>query len=196
MKTKQITGIAILVTSALLIATTAQAQKSGQSIQISYGVVVGSKYVQEKSDAGKAALVGGTVGLYSARNKSSSTKWASAAVGAGLAGRGKKKSEGSREAREYQIKTSTGVVVIISDQTEIHVDDCVQVENPGSTNANIRRVAATFCDPASAQVVAEVHDEMLEEAQECVSAKQELSTAETDEAVDRALRKISILCDT
>jgi len=173
-----------------------QAQKSGQSIQIQYRVVVSSKYVQEKSTAGRSALVGGAIGLYSARDKSSSTKAASSAVGAGLAGRNKKKSEGSREAREYQVKTATGVVVIISDQTEIHVDDSVQLENPGNTNANIRRVAATFCDPASAAVVAEVQDEMLEEAQECVAAKQELSAADTDEAVDRAQRKISILCDT
>jgi hypothetical protein len=37
------------------------AQKSGQSIQIQYGVVVASSYVQEKSDAGKAALLGGAV---------------------------------------------------------------------------------------------------------------------------------------
>ena len=196
MNTKLVSGITILTIAAFLIAESAQAQKSGQSIQIQYGVVVSSKYVQEKSTAGRSALLGGAVGLYSARDKSSSTKAASAAVGAGLAGRNKAKSEGSREAREYQVKTATGVVVIISDQREIQVDDCVQVENPGNTNANIRRVAATFCEPESAEVVAELQDEMLEEAQECVAAKQELSAAATDDAVDRALRKISILCDT
>jgi hypothetical protein len=104
--------------------------------------------------------------------------------------------QGSRDAREYQVQTATGSIVIISDQTEIQVDDCVIVENPGGGNANIRRVASTYCDPASADVVAELQDEMLEEAQECVAAKQELSAAETDEAMDRAFRKISILCDT
>ena len=196
MKTQQAFGFAILLTSVFFTSSSVLAQKSGQSIQISYGVVVGSKYVQEKSDSGKAALKGGTIGLYSARDKSSSTKWASAAVGAGLASRNKARSEGSREAREYQVKTNTGVVVIISDQTEIQVDDCVQLENPGSTNSNIRRVAATFCAPDSAEVIADVQDEMLEEAQECVAAKQEVSTAETDEALDRALKKMSIFCDT
>ena len=180
----------------IFVSGSVQAQKSGQSIQIQYGTVVSSKYVQEKSTAGRSALKGGAIGLYSARDKSSSTKAASAAVGAGLAGRNKAKSEGSREAREYQVRTATGVVVIISDQVEIHVDDCVQLENPGNTNANIRRVAATFCEPKSAEVVADLQDEMLEEAQECVAAKQELAGADTDEAVDRALRKISILCDT
>ena len=86
--------------------------------------------------------------------------------------------------------------MIISDQTEINVDDCVVVETPSKGNANIRRVANTYCDPASAEVVAELQDEMLEEAEECVMAKRELAAADTDEAVDRALRKISILCDT
>jgi len=141
------------------------AQKSGQSMQIQYGVVVASKYVQEKSNAGKGALVGGAIGLYAGN------------------------------AREYQVRTSTGVTVIISDQTEIVVDDCVIIETPNKGNSNIRRVASTYCDPASAEVVADLQDEMLEEAQECAAAKSELSAATSDDAVDRALRKISILCD-
>ena len=45
-----------------LISSPLMAQKSGQSIQIQYGVVVASKYVQEKSNAGKGALVGGSIG--------------------------------------------------------------------------------------------------------------------------------------
>jgi outer membrane lipoprotein SlyB len=172
------------------------AQKSGQSMQIQYGIVVASKYVEEASNAGKGALIGGAVGLYSARGKSTSTRVASSAIGAGLGGATASKAQGSREAREYQVRTATGMVVIISDQTEVHVDDCVIVENPGSTNANIRRVAQTYCDPASAEVVADLQDEALEEAEECAAAKRELAAADTDAAVDRALRKISILCDT
>lgn len=54
----------------------------------------------------------------------------------------------------------------------------------------------SYCDPASAEVVAELQTKMLEEAQECVMAKEELLAAATDDAVDRALRKISMLCDT
>ena len=73
--------------------------------------------------------------------------------------------------------------------------NCVIIETPSKGNANIRRVASTYCDPASAEVVDELQDEMLEEAEECAAAKSELATADTDDAVDRALRKISILCD-
>lgn len=172
------------------------AQKSGQSIQIQYGVVVASKYVEEKSNAGKGALVGGAVGLYSSKGKSSGTKFRRTVGGAAVGGAVTSGVQGDRSAREYQVQTASGAIVIISDQTEIQVDDCVVVENPGGKNANIRRVSGTYCDPASADVVADLHDEMLEEAQECVDAKSELSAASSDEAVDRALRKISIICDT
>ena len=171
------------------------AQKSGQSIQIQYGVVVASKYVQEKSDAGKGALVGGAIGLYTGKGKSSGKKFRRATAGAVAGGVATSAVQGSRDAREYQVKTSTGVTVILSDQTQIAVDDCVIIETPNKGNANIRRVASTYCDPASAEVVAELQDEMIEEAQECAAAKSELAAADTDAAVDRALRKTSILCD-
>jgi len=172
------------------------AQKSGQSMQIQYGIVVAAKYVQERSNAGKGALVGGAIGLYAGKGKSSGTKFRRTAAGAAVGGATASAVQGSRAAREYQVRTATGVIVIISDQTEIQIDDCVLVETPSKGNANIRRVTNTYCEPESAAVVAELQDEMREEAEECVSAKRELASADTDQAVDRALRKISILCDT
>ncbi len=179
----------------ILFSSPLMAQKSGQSIQIQYGVVVASKYVQEKSNAGKGALVGGAIGLYAGKGKSSGTKFRRATAGAVIGGATTSAVQGSRDAREYQVRTSSGITVILSDQTQIAVDDCVIIETPNKGNANIRRVANTYCDPASAEVVAELQDEMLEEAEECVAAKSELAAADTDAAVDRALRKISILCD-
>ena len=196
MKIYQVLGTAIFLSITFLLAGTALAQKSGQSMQIQHGIVVSSTYVQEKSTAGRSALVGGAIGYGLTRNKSSSKKAAATVTGAAIGGASKSRSEGSREARQYEVATASGMVVIISDQTEIQVDDCVVVENPGNSNANIRRVAPAMCEPESADVVAELQDELLEEAQECVAAKQELSAADTDDAVDRALRKISILCDT
>ena len=47
--------------AALMASTALHAQKSGQSMSIQYGVVVSSTYVQEQSDAGKAALVCGAI---------------------------------------------------------------------------------------------------------------------------------------
>jgi hypothetical protein len=88
------------------------------------------------------------------------------------------------------------MTVIISDQTEIAVGDCVVVENAGSNRANIRRVTQTYCEPESQEVVAELQDEMMEEAEECLAAKRELAAAQTDEAFDRAVRKTEILCNS
>lgn len=181
--------------SLLFTAADAMAQKSGQSMSIQYGVVVGSSYMQEKSEAGKGALVGGAVGYGLTRNKSSSKKAAATVTGAALGGAAKNKSQGSREARQYEVQTASGMVVIISDQTEIQVDDCVRVENPGGSNANIRRVDDAYCDPASAEVVAELADDALEEANECADAKKELAAAQDDAAFDRAYRKVEILCN-
>lgn len=196
MKATRLLLLLVVLPVVLLSSNPLLAQKSGQSMQIQYGIVVASKYVQEKSNAPKGALVGGAIGLYAGKGKSSGTKFRRTAAGAAVGGALASGAQGSREAREYQVKTATGFIVIISDQLEVHVDDCVLVENPGNSNANIRRVAYTYCDPASAEVVAELQDEMLEEAEECVMAKRELASADTDNAVDRALRKISILCDT
>jgi hypothetical protein len=196
MKASRLLVSLVVLSLAFLASNSLLAQKSGQSMQIQYGYVVASKYVQEKSNAGKGALIGGAIGLYSGKGKSSGTKFRRTAAGAVVGGATASAIQGSRDAREYQVRTATGMIVIISDQTEVHVDDCVVVETPSKGNANIRRVADTYCDPASAEVVAELQDEMLEEAEECMMAKRELATADTDEAVDRALRKISILCDT
>jgi outer membrane lipoprotein SlyB len=186
--------------TALILATSfapqSYAQKSGQSMQIQYGIVTGSKYVKEKSKAPIGALLGGALGLVMGKGKSGGTKVATTAIGAGLGAATSSAVQGNRDARQYTVSTSSGEIVIISDQTEIQLDDCVLVENPGTGNANIRRVPPTLCDPASATVVADLSDGMHEEAQECVAAKTELSNAQDDAAVDRALRKISILCDS
>lgn len=187
-------GLASLL---LLAVTTADAQRSGQSISITYGVVTGAKAIQEKSNAGKGALLGGTLGYATtSSSRSSSSRRKNTAIGA-LAGAGiASAAQGDRSAKEYTVETGAGMTVIISDQTEIVVGDCVVVENAGSNKANIRRVDPTLCEPESAEVVAELADEMLEEAQECVDAKAELSAAQDDASFDRAIRKVEILCNT
>lgn len=179
-----------------LISADALAQRSGQSIAISYGVVTAAKSVKEQSDAGKGALLGGTIG-YATTSSSRSSKSArrnsamGALAGAAIAG----SAQGDRSAKEYTVDTGNGQTRIISDQTQIVVGDCVVVENAGSNNANIRRVDAVLCEPESAEVVEELAEELMEEAEECLSAKQELAAAGDDAAFDRAIRKVEILCN-
>ena len=58
-------------------------------------------------------------------------------------------------------------------------------------------MSQTACQPESKSVMQDpaIQEEMQEEAAECTTAKKELAAAKTDAEVDRALRKISILCD-
>jgi hypothetical protein len=94
------------------------------------------------------------------------------------------------------VTTNEGTMIqIATEQTELRVDDCVFVEEAGGS-ANIRRAPATACDPASQQVMqdAAIIEEMQEEASECAAAKQELVDADSDDAIDRAVRKVKLLC--
>ncbi|MEM1411287.1 MAG: hypothetical protein AAGH19_02935 [Pseudomonadota bacterium] len=186
-----------LLTLAALIPLPAEAQRSGQSISITHGTVTGARAVQEQSNAGKGALLGGTLGYATtSSSRSSSSRRRNTAMGALAGAAVSSAAQGDRSAKEYTVDTGNGTTVIISDQTEIVVGDCVVIENGGSNSANIRRVDATLCEPESAEVVEELAEEMMEEAQECADAKSELSAAQDDAAFDRAIRKVEILCNT
>lgn len=190
-----------LLLGTLLLMTTANdvpAQKSGQSITITHGIVTGARATQVSSNAGGGALVGGTLGYAMSGGKSSSRKARNAALGAIAGGAVAGASQGDRSAMEYTVQTQTGAVKIISDQTQIVVGDCVIVENAGSNQGNIRRADASVCEAASREVVAskEMQEEFQEEAAECLKAKQELAAAGDDAAFDRAIRKVDILCNS
>ncbi len=84
---------------------------------------------------------------------------------------------------------------IVTEQTEIRIDDCVIVEESGG-RANIRRTALSACDVAPQPIMNEpdIQAELQEEAAECTAAKDQLLNAETDEQMEFAVRKIQILC--
>ena len=94
----------------------------------------------------------------------------------------------------YTVDTGSGATKVVTDQTEIHMGDCVVVEMVND-RANIRRVNPEVCDPAAAVVVQELNQEFVEEAEECAMARAELAAAKTDAEFDRALMKIDILCN-
>jgi hypothetical protein len=82
----------------------------------------------------------------------------------------------------------------VSDQREIRIGDCVAVEKAGDT-ANIRRMSASFCDPANAQAVGAVAPQVRQEAEECLAAKQQLVDATTTSTAELAAKKIELLCN-
>ncbi len=189
-------GVVIVAACVMVSVTDALAQRAGQTASIRYGTVVGMQTVDlNNADALKGALVGGAFGAALTKSsKSSSRRRRNAAIGAvvGTAAGAAKRQTG----RRYSVRTNEGTVMqIVTEQTEIRVDDCVIVEEAGG-RANIRRTALSACDVASQAIMNEpdIQAELQEEAAECTVAKDGLNNAETDEQLEFAMRKIQILC--
>ena len=172
----------------------ALAQKTGQSARITVGVVTHVQTVNLKSNTGRNALLGGAAGWALARNQSSSKQAAAALGGAALSGGATSRSQGANTGTQYTVQTSAGSAIqVITDQTEIRIGDCVTVEET-SNGANVRRSDPAMCK-APPEVLAQVEDELQEEANECDQAKQRLIAAETAEQVDVARQVVEILCN-
>jgi len=190
-----IASIALLIAAELLLAPTlAEAQKKGQSAKIQHGIVVKSERVDlSENKAPSGAVVGGTIGLMTGRS-SGYKRRRNAAIGAAAGGLLGAAGSTQQMGMMYTVEIAGGAIKVVTDQTEIHMGDCVVVEET-SQGANIRRVNREVCDPAAADVVAELQEEFQEEAAECASARAELAAAKTDAEFDRALMKIDILCN-
>lgn len=172
----------------------ALAQKAGQSAKVTTGIVEQRQQVQLQSEAGKGAVVGGTLGLLSAGGKSSSKKARNTIIGAAAGGALSGAAQGDRSGMAYTVRTGTGTTIrVITDQTEVQVGDCVVVEEVNNT-ANIRRMTATLCEDESARAVAELQPSLDAEANECAQAKQQLVEVTNADDFDLARRKVEILC--
>ena len=172
----------------LIFATTikpALAQASGQSTTVNIGIVERAERVTLKSSgSGKGAVVGGVVGYNVGSGKSKSRKRRNAiiggAIGSGIA------SSGSSPGMQYTVKVGDGsAIVVVSDQLELKVGDCVSVEQVRDT-ANIRRQDPAACNPAVKEALHDLQDELIEDANECAAVKQELLNAKTIEEVELA----------
>ena len=185
---------AFLVADLFLAPAPAEAQKKGQSMSVQHGIVVKSERVDiSENKVPSGAAVGGTLGLLTG-GSSGYKRRRNAAIG--VAAGGVLGAAGSTQqlGRMYTVDTAAGQTKVVTDQTEIHIGDCVVVEM-ADNRANVRRVNREVCDPAAAEVVKELEEEFQEEAAECASARAELAAAKTDAEFDRALMKVDILCN-
>lgn len=170
----------------------ATSHRVGQSATVHFGVVSRAEEVTLGSDAAKGAIIGGTIGMMAGRG----SRAGGAITGAALGGAATAAAEGDRTGMAYTVQKADGSSTrIVSNQREIHVGDCVAVERVASS-ANIRRASADFCDPANAQAVISADDAIESEALACQAAKQELAGAPSEEALDLAIRKVELLCDS
>jgi len=186
--------VVFFVTGLMLTPAPAEAQKKGQSAKIQHGIVVKSERVDlSDNKTTQGAVVGGTIGLLTGRS-SGYKRRRNAAIGAAAGGLLGAAGSTQQMGMMYTVEIASGAIKVVTDQTEIHLGDCVVVEETDQ-GANIRRVNREVCDPAAADVVTELQEEFQEEAAECAAARQELAAAKTDAEFDRALMKVDILCN-
>ena len=194
MKKIQILCVALIAFGLVLAgAGLVEAQKKGQSASIQHGVVVKVERVDlSDNKTTKGAKVGGTVGLVTG-GSSGYKRRRNAAIGAAAGAVVGSATSTQQMGMMYTVEVAGGAVKVVTDQTEIKMDDCVVVEET-SQGTNIRRVNPEVCHPEATDVVTELQGEFEEEAEECAAAKAELVAAETDADLDRALMKVDILC--
>jgi len=164
-------------------------------IKINYGVIKTVEPVTLNSDAGKNAAIGGLWGIIAGSSGNSGDVMRGAAAGALFMGLTTKIAEGSRKAEAYEVEQKNGTIIkVIIDEKDISVGDCVAVESGKTTN--LRKVSDDLC---GAQVASKVDQklaaEVAEDALHCHTAKQLLLEAETEEAVDTALKKVNVFCN-
>ena len=192
------TLIILLTLLVTLYSSTASAQRSGQSMSVQTGVVIAAQAVNLQSQAGRGALVGGIVGYATTSSRqSSSRRVRNTAIGAGTGALISRRAQGDLNGMQYTVETGPGSqIVVVTDQTQVRVGDCVNVEQAGSGTANVRRVSEALCDAAfSNQVDEELQAYMSREADMCLQAKDRMMDAETDEAFETAMRRVKFLCD-
>ncbi len=188
----------IFFLAALLWAVDAWAQRSGQSMSVQTGVVISARSVELQSEAGRGAAVGGIVGFaMTSSSQSSSRRARNTILGAAAGGAVANRAQGSRNGMQYTVQIAPGQqITVISDQTEVRVGDCVNVEQAGSGTANVRRVSQAMCEAVASNTVGEaITEEYNRLANMCLEAKERMMEAETDEALEAAIRRVHILCD-
>lgn len=164
------------------------------------GEVVGVEVIKLEGDGSVAAgaTVGGMVGLMygKSNNKSRAVTRRRTAMGAVAGSRlARRSGGGAQEAMEYTVRMLDGQTIrFVTDQDDVRMGDCVVIEASGGT-ANIRRVSDLMCIDQSHVVVLELKSELVEEAEDCAEAKRGVLDAETDTEIDRAVIRVSVLCD-
>ncbi len=170
--------------------TISSVQAQSQSVSINYGTVEAISTVDKDDKHAGGAVVGGLVGaLVGGPRHRGLRVLTGAAVGAAV-----QSSTTKGTLQLYSVTlVSGGIVQMTTEQTDIRIGDCVQVEQ--GQYSNIRRTGTVHCE-SGGYVDSPPPAHHVQLSQECDAAKQELGTAETDEAVDLAIKKVRVLCET
>jgi outer membrane lipoprotein SlyB len=190
--------LGIAVASLMLAACATYGQHAGQSITIQTGRVVAAQSVNLQSQAGRGVAVGGILGYVATSSRhGSSRRVRNTILGAAAGGVIAASAEGSLNGMEFTVEVGSGALVqVVTDQTEIQVGDCVNVEQAGRGTANVRRVSKALCEAVASNTVdTDIQKDISKSAQRCLVAKERLLDAESDAQIEAAIRRVEILCD-
>jgi outer membrane lipoprotein SlyB len=185
-------GIAVAVLAA---APAAWAQSSVQHGRITNVQMVSQENARAQTGG---AIVGGALGASLGSGRSGSNR-ALGGIGGAFAGQQLTRMATNSQAFEYTILIGgTSTIRFVSDEAGFRIGDCVAVER-GSFN-NLRLVADAKCAPPpraaqpQAQPAAATPADRRQ-ADACIQAKEQLLAAESEDAFDRAERRVRLLCD-
>lgn len=188
------TGVILLACN-----STAWAQTS-----VTFGRITAARMTSESDARAQTggAIVGGVIGAAAGSGRSGSNR-ALGGIGGAFAGQQIGRLASQRQVFEYTILIGgTQTITMVSDQAGKRVGDCVAVER-GAFN-NLRLVADSKCNPAPVRAAppsppptpapARPTQADVNGANACIQAKEQLLAAETDDAFDRAERRVRLLC--
>jgi outer membrane lipoprotein SlyB len=196
---RNVTQMTSLAVAALLLTTGAAVQAQST---VGYGRITAVRTVEVANSSAQTTgtLLGGTIGLVSGRNQSASNQALRAGTGAFAGNRIARASTGT-QSFEYTILQGGRTITMVTSEGGLRVGDCVSVERGTFNNLRLvddARCAAPARAPAAGQTAAPAPApapaSAVREADACVAAKESLLAAETDEAFDRAERRVRLLC--
>lgn len=190
-KTKFAAWLLVIASLATGCASSGSPSARGYELRVRYAEVTDIDRVKLPSNAPAGAVVGGFTGLVLSRNSSGRKQVASGVGGAVLGGLATAALEGDRLGYSYRLRFANGdTSSFITEKGYLQVGDCVSVER--GQYANIRRVATVLCEGNQSVAADQKH---VREAEQCHEAKDQLLVASTEDQIEAAARKVSILCE-
>ena len=174
----------------LLFTNNTVAMAAASAVTINYGIVTSVQTVEKEARHGGGALAGGLLAATLAGPRHRGLKIAtSAAAGAAIQG-----AATSGTSTQINVKlVEGGQVTITTEQQDFREGDCVMVEQ--GEHANIRRASSYHCEQGDKTKKSEPTKNHTTMANYCQQAKSELAKAETDEAIEKAVKKVRVLCE-
>jgi outer membrane lipoprotein SlyB len=188
--------LAVAAAAALLSACAATDPMTGSTtgslIAVEYGTVQQVQAVKMKASYGKDALIGGGLGLAAASTASSTTQAGAALAGALIGAFIGKETAGT--ADQYTVQLVNGnTVSIVTEHHDINAGDCVAVEQ--GEHANIRRVSPQMCTSQTPHTTyPDTHAAVQQQSADCLTAKQELLKATTEQETSVGYQKMKAFC--